>query len=157
VGLTQWHMSTISSTYYIYFPFTMIVFHQFFTWTALGDVDLHLSFMFVRKANATEEQTRWTTWLHHQRNPSIHVTDNMKVTSLSASLLQKISVPMDGLCQIVLNWKWSRKCKKWCTFSSHVKAKSCKMKFHKMRPACTVKAVTYGTERSKKLYKPGIC
>jgi hypothetical protein len=46
--------------------------------------------MFVRKASATEEQTGWTTWLYHQRNPSIHMSDGMKVTSLSASLLQKI-------------------------------------------------------------------
>jgi hypothetical protein len=36
----------------------MIVFHQFFTWIALGDVDLRFSLMFVRKVNATEEQTR---------------------------------------------------------------------------------------------------
>jgi hypothetical protein len=36
----------------------MIVFHQFFTWIALGDADLRFSLMFARKANATEEQTR---------------------------------------------------------------------------------------------------
>ena len=149
MGLTQWHMSTISSTYYVYFPFTMIVFRQFFTWVTLDDGYLHFSFMFVRKANTTEEQTRWTTWLYHQHNPSIHVTDGMKVTSLSASLLQKISVPMDWLRQITLNWKLWCKCKKWRTFSSHVKAK-CKNKLHKMRPACTVKAVMSGRERSKK-------
>jgi len=147
-------MSTISSTFYIYFPFTTIVFHQFFTWIALGDVDLHFSLTFVRKASATEEHTRWTTWLYHQRNPSIHMTDGMKVTSLSASLLQKISVTMDCICQIALNWKLSRKCKKWCTFSKHVKAKSCKKKLPKMRPACTVKAVISDTERSKIFINP---
>jgi len=27
----------------------LIVFHQFFTWIALGDVDLHFLLMFVRK------------------------------------------------------------------------------------------------------------
>jgi hypothetical protein len=37
--------------------FTTVVFQQFFTWIALGDVDLHFSLMFVRKASATEEQT----------------------------------------------------------------------------------------------------
>jgi len=32
-----------------------IVFHQFFTWIVLGDVDLCFSLMLVRKANAVEE------------------------------------------------------------------------------------------------------
>jgi len=39
-------------------------FCQFFNWIALGDVDLCFSPMFVRKASATEEQTRWTMWLY---------------------------------------------------------------------------------------------
>jgi hypothetical protein len=36
----------------------LIVFHQFFTWIALGDVDLHFSLMSVRNANAVEEETK---------------------------------------------------------------------------------------------------
>jgi len=31
-----------------------VVFHQFFAWFALGDVNLHLSLMLVRKTNAIE-------------------------------------------------------------------------------------------------------
>jgi hypothetical protein len=40
------------------------------------------------------------TWLYHQRNQSIHTTDETAVMSLSASLLQKISAAMDRLCWI---------------------------------------------------------
>jgi hypothetical protein len=60
----------------------------------------------------------------------------MTATSLPASLLQKISATMDCLCQIALNWKLSRKFKKWCKFSSHVKVKLRKMKLRKMRTIC---------------------
>jgi len=35
-----------------------IVFHQFFTQIALGDVDLCFSLMLVTDANAVEEQTK---------------------------------------------------------------------------------------------------
>jgi hypothetical protein len=35
-----------------------IVFHQFFTWIALGDVDLRFSLILVGKANAIEEETK---------------------------------------------------------------------------------------------------
>jgi hypothetical protein len=35
-----------------------IVFLQFFTWVALGGVDLLLSLMLVRKTNAVEEETK---------------------------------------------------------------------------------------------------
>jgi hypothetical protein len=40
------------------FSSALIVCRRFFTWIALGDVDLHFSFMFVRKANVVEEKTR---------------------------------------------------------------------------------------------------
>jgi hypothetical protein len=33
-------------------------FHKFFTWIALGDVDLHFSLMLLRKASAVEGETR---------------------------------------------------------------------------------------------------
>jgi hypothetical protein len=36
----------------------LIVFHWFFTWIALGDVDLHFSLMVERKANAVTEETK---------------------------------------------------------------------------------------------------
>jgi hypothetical protein len=35
-----------------------MVFHQFFTWSALGDVDLHFSLMLVRRDNGVEEETK---------------------------------------------------------------------------------------------------
>jgi hypothetical protein len=90
----------------------------------------------LRKANAVEEETKWSGWLYHQRNQSIHVTDGVTVTLLPASLLQKISVTMDCPWQITWNWKLSRKFKKLCKFSSRIKAKSCKMKSRKARTAC---------------------
>jgi hypothetical protein len=68
--------------------------------------------------------------LYHQCNQAIPVTDGMTVTSLPASRVQKISVTMDRLCQVMLNQKLLRK------FSSHVKAKSREMKLHKMRTTC---------------------
>jgi len=64
------------------------------------------------------------------------MTDGMTVTSLSASLQENISMTKDSLCNIPSNQKLSRKLEKWCKFSSHVKAKSWKKKWHKTRPAC---------------------
>jgi len=58
------------------------------------------------------------------------------MTSLSASLQQKISATTDRLCQIALNQSLSRKFEKWRKFSSHIKVKSIKKKSHKTRPAC---------------------
>jgi hypothetical protein len=40
------------------FSSVLIVFHQFFTWIALGDADLHFLLMVVRKANAVTEETK---------------------------------------------------------------------------------------------------
>jgi hypothetical protein len=34
------------------------VFSQYFTWIAPGDVDLHLSLILERKANAVEDETK---------------------------------------------------------------------------------------------------
>jgi len=64
------------------------------------------------------------------------MTVGMAVTSLVASLLQKISAAMDCPCHIVLNWKLSCKLERLCKFSVCVKAKSCTKKFCKARPAC---------------------
>jgi len=58
------------------------------------------------------------------------MTDGMTVTSLSASLLQKINSAMDHLCQVMLNQTLSRE------FSSYIIAKSHKKKSCKMRPVC---------------------
>jgi len=55
------------------------------------------------------------------------VTDGMTMTSHSASLLQKIRLTVDHLCQITLNQKLSCKFKKLCKFSNCIKAKSRKM------------------------------
>jgi hypothetical protein len=108
------------------FSSILIVFHQFFTWIALGDADLHFSLILVRKANAVDEETKWATWFYHQRNQSIHVTDGVKVTSLLASLLQKVKVTTNHLCQIMLNRKLLRtfdKCDHRSSMPNHVKPK----------------------------------
>lgn len=68
----------------------------------------------------------------------ISPTDGMTVSSVFASLLQKISAATDCQCQIMLNRKLSHKFKKLCKFASRVKAKSHKNKSRKMRPDCTV-------------------
>jgi hypothetical protein len=94
--------------------------------------------MLGRKANAVEEETTWATSVHHQCNQSIHLSDGVKVTSLSASLLQKIRASVDRLCQIAFNQKLLLKFKKWCKILSCVKAKSSPplpKKLHKTRPA----------------------
>jgi hypothetical protein len=140
VSLTLQHMSTIRSpfsAYYVYFLFNTHCFRRFFTWIALGDVDICFCLILLRKAIAVEEETKWAACWYHERNQSIHVTDGVTMTSLSGSLLQKISAAMDHLCQIVLNWKWSCKFEKWCKFSSRIKTKSHKKKSCETRPACT--------------------
>jgi hypothetical protein len=43
------------STYH--FSSKLIVFCLFFTWIALGDVNLHFSLVLVRKTSAVEEET----------------------------------------------------------------------------------------------------
>ena len=43
---------------YVYFSSIWIVIRNFFTWIALGDVELCSSLMLVRNANAVEEETR---------------------------------------------------------------------------------------------------
>ena len=73
VGLTLKKISTICSLFssqlnYIYFSSLLIIFHWFFTWIAISDVDLHFSFMLVKKANSVEKETTWAAWLHRQRN-----------------------------------------------------------------------------------------
>jgi hypothetical protein len=40
------------------FSSVLIIFHQFFTWISLGDVDLCFSPMLVSKANAFEEESK---------------------------------------------------------------------------------------------------
>jgi hypothetical protein len=46
-----------------------IVFHQFFTWIALGDVDLRFSLKLVRKASPVKGEIKLAAQLHHQHNP----------------------------------------------------------------------------------------
>jgi hypothetical protein len=75
------------------FSSLLIVSHWFFTWIALGDVDLPYSLMLARKTNAVEEETKWAMWMYDQRNQSIHMTDGVIEMSVSAGL-QKISVAM---------------------------------------------------------------
>ena len=126
-SLTLWHMSTILSPFSSWpitsnFSSVLIVLCQFFTWIALGYVDLHFSF----NTNAIEEETASAAWLYHQHNQSVHVTDGVTVMSLSASLLQKISVATNHLCQIVLNRKLSINSKSGVNFQGTWKWKCTK-------------------------------
>jgi len=67
----------------------------------------------------------------------IQTRDCMSVTSLSASLLQKVNAAIDRLFLIALNWKLLRKFRNWCKSSRHIKAKSCKKKSCKTRSPST--------------------
>ena len=80
----------------------------------------------------------------------------MTVTSLSASLQNKtidlgscmphcvkLKIITYCPCQIVFDWTLSHKFKKWCKFSSHIKAKSRKKKSHKKRPVCNEICIYY--------------
>jgi hypothetical protein len=100
----------------------------------------------VTKANVVEGGTTSAAWLYHQCNQSIHITDGMTVTSLSASLWTRWAAT-DHVGQIILNRKlWciayskSHQSKNYCIHSKscinfqHVKMKSCKKKLLKMRP-----------------------
>jgi hypothetical protein len=72
----------------------LIVFCWFFTWNSLGDVALRICLTLVRKANAVDEETRWTAWLYHYCEQSIRVTDGMTVILLFASLQHKARATM---------------------------------------------------------------
>ena len=115
----------------------MIVFHRFFTRIVLGDVDLPFSLILVTKANAVEGGTISATWLYHEHNKSIPVTDGMAVMSLSGSLQHKTGASMDCLCRRALNQKLLHNFEKWSKFLSCVKVKLRKRKSCKMRLACT--------------------
>jgi hypothetical protein len=61
-NLTLWHMSTICSPFSSHlitsnFSSILIIFCQFFTWIAMGNVDLQFSPILVTKANAVEGET----------------------------------------------------------------------------------------------------
>jgi len=56
-------MSTIRSPFSCQFILpnfstVLIVFHQLFTWIALGDADMHFSLILIIKVNAVEERTK---------------------------------------------------------------------------------------------------
>ena len=106
--LTLQHMSKIcspSASLLITpnFSSILIVFHQFFTCIALGDVGLHFSLIFIAKANDYEGGITCAACLHHQCRQSLHTTDGVIVTSLSASLQH-----IFHSCQVTLNQKLSR-------------------------------------------------
>jgi len=55
----------------------------------------------------------------------MHLTEGVTVMSLYASLLQKISLRMNHLCEIALNRKLLCKFERCCKFLSCIKAKLC--------------------------------
>ena len=101
-------MSTICSPFSSQFTISnlfsiLIVFCQFSTWIALGDLGLHSSAIWVTKANTDEGGVTQATCLYHQHNQPTHMTEGVTVMSLSASLLHKTHVTTFHLCQIVLS------------------------------------------------------
>jgi hypothetical protein len=73
----------------------MIVFWQFFTLIAPGDVSLCFSLILIPKVDVVEEGTTSAVWLYHQHNQTTHVTDGVTVTSLSAILKHKKNAARD--------------------------------------------------------------
>ena len=79
------------------------VFHQYFTWIALDDVDLQFSLILATKANIAEGGTTGKEW--------------------SFLLYAKLHYTENYCTLFVLNWKLSCKFEKLCKFSRCVKAK----------------------------------
>jgi len=88
-------------------------------------VDLRFSRMSLRKASAVEGETESAPWLYHRYVQSMHLTEGVTVMSLSASILQKISLHMNHLCEIALNRKLLYKFEMCCKFLSCIKANLC--------------------------------
>ena len=91
--------------------FSSVVIRRFFTWIALGDVDLHCHSFWQQKPRLLKEELN-QPHITNVINP--HVTDGVTVTSLSASFQHKTRMAMDCLRQIVLNQKLPCKFTKWC-------------------------------------------
>ena len=109
------------SVYYVQFLFNTDFFCWFFIYIALRDVDLHISLILVTNTNAVEGGTTSAGWLYYQHNQSKHMLAGVAVMSSSASFQNKTTAATDHVSQRALNWKLSRKFKKWYKFSSHVK------------------------------------
>jgi hypothetical protein len=72
-----------------YSPIRIVVYRFFFfTLIVRGDANLRFSFILATITNAVEEETRLSVWLYHRCNQSIHVTDGVTATPLSARLTQ---------------------------------------------------------------------
>jgi len=94
---------------YVYFFFNIDCLLPFFTLIALSDVDVRLL-------------------CYDYVSSVIHTCDGVTVKSLSSSLIQKISVATDRLCQITLNQTLSCNFKKWQKFSRPFKVNHAKRK-----------------------------
>jgi hypothetical protein len=64
----KYFFTFVLSAYYFWFLFILIVFHQFFTRSALGDVDLCLSVIFIPKTSDDEGGIAQAACLYHQCN-----------------------------------------------------------------------------------------
>ena len=91
-----WHMSKVCSPISGHrlvmsnFSSLLIVFYRFFTWIALGDVDLRFSLMLARKANVVEEEIESRDCITNAIN-FYKCLCCMTVMSLSAGVLQMIN------------------------------------------------------------------
>ena len=74
---------------YALFIFSIYCFSPiFFTCIVQNDVDLLDPIIFLPKASGDEGVNTQSACLYHHRKKSVHVTDGVTVTSLSASLQQ---------------------------------------------------------------------
>ena len=69
-------------------------------------MEIYVSHAYLyQKPMLLEQGTTSATLLYQQCNQSMHMTDGMRVMSLSASLQHKTSPARDCLCQTTLNPK----------------------------------------------------
>ena len=102
------------------FSSVLIVFHWIFNWIALDDVDLWLTH-FGNKSQCFYHPCDYITSVI---NPYTWLVAWQWHHFLQASNTRRVA--RDCVCQMALNQKLSCKFKKWCKFSSSVKAESLK-------------------------------
>ena len=120
------------------FSSIVIVFRWVFTWFALK----WWTFRFPTHLGKKSQRYSTAGCLYHKHNQSIRVTDGVTVTSLSASLLQKISAGTDRLSQNAFNRNYCVNPKICENSRGALKRNQVKKKSRKKRHAC----ISFGTE-----------
>jgi hypothetical protein len=86
-NITLWHMSftffkSVTMSDFLSIP---TAFHEFLTRTALGDANVFLTH-FYNKCQCSSRGTTSAMWFYHRCNQSKHMTDGVRVMTLSTSL-----------------------------------------------------------------------